>query len=372
MSTSEQEQEQEPPAAEEAGARRSGPARRAPVGMRQVATEAGVAMSSVSRVLSGHPDVSEEMRQRVLAAVERLDYMPDMLAQGLRRRSTMTVGFVVGDISNVLVSQFVKGAEHALRGAGYSMLLTNSLFDPELDRRHIELLSQRRVDGLLLLPVAETHAGMIAALEELTVPIVVLERELPATVAASRVLSDHHAGMCPAVDHLLDLGHRSIALISGQPVHPTRERAAALRSCFERRMLPPTFEVLQGSYSQEYGAAVTRQLLQRPDRPTAIIAAGNQITRGALQVIGEQRIELGRELSFVGCDDSTLARLHQPQIAILERDPLVLGRSAAELLLSRMSGQEGAPATVTHPTWFVPAPSCGTVSQPRRGGSLKR
>lgn len=338
------------------------PARRVPVGMRQVAEQAGVAMSSVSRVLSGHPDVSAEMRERVLAAVERLEYKPDMLAQGLRRRETMTVGFVVGDISNSLISQIVKGAEHALRAAGYSMLLTNSLFDPDLDRRHIELLSSRRVDGLLLFPVSETDEGMLAALRRLDIPIVVLERELPAALRASSVFSDHRAGMRPAVDHLLDLGHRRIALIAGQPVRPTRERAEALRSCFDRRKLPHTFEVFEGSYSDQHGAAVTRQLLQRPDRPTAIIAAGNQITHGALQAIAEQRIVLGRDLSFVGCDDSTLARLHVPQIAILERDPIVIGRSAAELLLSRMRGEEEAPARLTHPTRFVPGPSCGPVS----------
>lgn len=316
-------------------------------------------MSSVSRVLSGHPDVSRSMRERVLAAVDALDYKPDMLAQGLRRRETMTVGFVVGDISNSLIAQFVKGAERALQDTGYSMLLTNSLFDPELDRRNIELLSHRRVDGLLLLPVSETHMPTIAALERLQVPTVALERELPSDIAASRVLSDHHAGMRPAVERLLDLGHRRIALITGQPVHPTRERAAALQACFDRRGLPHTFEVFEGRYSPDHGAQVTRELLQRSERPTALIAASNQIMRGALQELRDRDVKLGQELSFIGCDDPSLGRYCTPALAMLERDPVLIGRSAAELLLARLRDEDLQPTTVVHPTRFIDGPSCG-------------
>ena len=326
--------------------------------MRAVAEAAGVAMSSVSRVLSGHPDVSDEMRARVLAAVEALDYRPDMLAQGLRRRETMTVGFVVGDISNSLVAQFVKGAEQALRDAGYSLLLTNSLFDPELDRRHIELLSSRRVDGLLLLPVSETHAGMLAALRRLSIPIVVLERELPRSLPASRVFCDHRAGMRPAVDHLLDLGHRRIALIAGQAVRPTRERVNALRECFDARGLPHSFEVIEGSYSDRHGEEVTAQLLRRPQRPSAIIATGNQIMRGALRAIDEHGVRIGEQLSFVGCDDLTLASLYVPQIAILERDAIALGSSAARLLLGHLRGEIDEPQTIVQATKFLAGPSC--------------
>ncbi|MHB1469365.1 MAG: LacI family DNA-binding transcriptional regulator [Solirubrobacteraceae bacterium] len=331
--------------------------------MRAVAEAAGVAMSSVSRVLSGHPDVSEAMRTRVLTAVEQLDYKPDMLAQGLRRRETMTVGFVVGDISNFLFSQLVKGAEHALRQAGYSMLLTNSLFDPELDRRHIELLSSRRVDGLLLLPISETHEGMLDALRRLSIPIVVLERELPDSVPASRVFSDHRAGVVPAVEHLLDLGHRRIAMIAGQSVRPTRERAAALRECYDGRGLARTFEVLEGSYSDAHGYKVARRLLARKRPPTAIVATGNQIMRGALSAIAERGIRLGEELSFVGCDDLDLARLYSPRIAILERDAVALGRAAAELLLGHLRGGIDERQTIVQPTSFIPGPSCGPAPE---------
>ncbi|HLB03886.1 MAG TPA: LacI family DNA-binding transcriptional regulator, partial [Gaiellaceae bacterium] len=125
--------------------------------MREVADLAGVAMSSVSRVLSNHPDVSPSMRERVLLAVEELGYKPNLLAQGLRRRETLSVGFVVGDISNPLLARIVMGAEAALREGGYSMLLTNSEGNPDLDAEHVLLFEQRRVDGLMLSTASEGH-----------------------------------------------------------------------------------------------------------------------------------------------------------------------------------------------------------------------
>src|SRR5207237_6470398 len=115
--------------------------------MREVAELAGVAMSSVSRVLSEHPDVSPAMRERVHAAVEQLGYKPDLLAQSLRRRETRSVGFVVSDVSNQLFAEIVKGAETALREAGYSMLLTNSDNDPELDACPVPLFALRLAAG---------------------------------------------------------------------------------------------------------------------------------------------------------------------------------------------------------------------------------
>ena len=150
--------------------------------MREVAEVAGVAMSSVSRVLSGHPDVSPAMRQRVLAAVEQLGYKPNLLAQSLRRQETLSVGFVVRDISNPLMAEIVKSAETRLRESRYALLLTNSESDPELDADHIRLFQQRRVDGLILSLTSETHPRTTSLLENLDIPCVLVDRDVPASV----------------------------------------------------------------------------------------------------------------------------------------------------------------------------------------------
>lgn len=326
--------------------------------MREVAELAGVAMSSVSRVLSDHPDVSPAMRERVMAAVERLGYQPDLLAQSLRRRATRSAGFVVGDISNPLLAEITQGAETALRESGYSMLLTNSENDPELDARHIRLLEQRRVDGLLLSLAAEDSTATLDVLRRTETPVVLIDRELGAGVAASAVLSDHRAGMRAAVAHLLDLGHRRIGLIAGQPVRPTRERALAFEETYRERGLSATYQVLEGALSPEHGRRATRRLLESAEPPTAIVAGGNQLLVGALQELVDRGARLGEGgLSLVSCDEISLTELFSPAIAVVRRDNRELGRQAAQLLLRHLEG-EGEPETVVLPTEFVPRPSC--------------
>lgn len=326
--------------------------------MRDVADRAGVAMSSVSRVISGHPDVSPAMTERVMKAVDDLDYQPDMLAQSLRRRETLTVGFVVGDISNPLFAEIVTGVESTLHTHGYSMLLTSSLGDPHLEAAHISLLSQRRVDGLVISAVDETDRESMGRLRELDIPIVALDRNVPPEIPVSRVLSDHRSGMKAAGLHLLDLGHRRIGLIGGSGVRPALERRAGLEEAFVTRGLPPTYTVDGASFSVEAGAAAMRRLLDRPEPPTAVIAGGNQLMLGALRVVSERGIRLGTDLSFVGCDDVAITDLYQPAVAVVRRDNFAMGRTAAELLLARMNGGPG-PSDVVLPTEFVARPSCG-------------
>jgi LacI family transcriptional regulator len=329
--------------------------------MRQVAERAAVAMSSVSRVLSNHPDVSPAMRERVLAAVEDLGYRPDLLAQSLRRRETMTVGFQVADIANPLFAEIVKAAETRLREEGYSVILTNSEGNSDLDADQIYLLEQRRVDGIIVSLAREDDERTLRALERIDTPFIVLDRDVP--IPARRVVSDHRPGMREAVRHLLDLGHRRIALISGPPMRPVRERRLALEECFAELGLPPTYRVVEASFSVEAGERAAAELLDLAEPPTAIIAGGNQIMLGALRVFRARGVALGRDLSFVGCDDVAVAELYDPPVAVVSRDTHEIGVAAADLLLSVLRG-DGGQTEIVLPTRFVPRPSCGPVSPP--------
>jgi LacI family transcriptional regulator len=325
--------------------------------MREVAARAGVALASVSRVLSGHPDVSPAMRDRVMTAVRELNYEPDLLAGSLRRRHSLSVGFVVGDISNPLLAEIVLGAETELREGGYSMLLTNSENDPELDARHIHLLQQRRVDGLLLSLASEDDPGTLAAVRDFDGAAVVLDRELADGVAVSSVLSDHRSGMKDAVGHLLDLGHRSIGLILGQPLRYSRERRRGLEEAFASRGLEPTYRILEGRLSPQHGRMAMSELLAS-EPPTAVIAGGNQLVLGVLDELHRREIRVGAEISLISCDTISVTELHEPPIAVVERDTRELGRRAAALLLRQLGGQT-EPQRIVLPTAFVPRPSCG-------------
>lgn len=330
--------------------------------MREVAELANVAISSVSRVISQHPDVSPAMRERVLSVIRQLDYEPDFLAQSLRRGATLSVGFIVGDITNPLMATIASGAESVLRSAGYSMLLMNSEVDPELDAAHIRFFQNRRVDGMILSLASERRAETIDVLAEVDVPIVVIDRDLPSELGASIVRSDHRAGMRAAVEHLLDLGHRRIALITGSvDLWPVRERMAGMADPIADRGIPNETITMIGSLSAAHGEASTEQLLRMTPRPTAIIAGGNQVLAGCLRALIRQGVRIPSDVSLVTCDEVALSELYGPPISSVARDTLALGRVAAELLLERLAGPVD-PRTVLLPTTFIPRASSGPVA----------
>lgn len=312
-------------------------------------------MSSVSRVLSGHPDVSLVMRNRVMDAVAALGYEANILAQSLRRGATMTVGFVVGDVSNPLLAQIALGAEVHLRAAGYSMLLTNSFSDSDVDRAHIRLFRQRRVDGLLLSLADQAAEQTIAELEHSDAPFVMVDRDTSGLSNACAVLSAHAQGITDAAEHLIALGHRRLALINGNPkVRPAQQRAAALRRVCRKHAV--AVSVRSGSFSAEHGEMATTSILQSPDPPTALIAGGNQILTGVLRAVRRAGLAIPDDLSLVTCDDIPLLEFIAPPIATIVRDPRELGRISAKLLLEQLSSAN--PRQITLSTRFRPEASC--------------
>jgi LacI family transcriptional regulator len=329
-------------------------------GMREVAERAGVAISSVSRVLSNHPDVSQVMRNRVLDAVAALGYEPNFLAQSLRTGSTMTVGFIAGDISNPLLAHIALGSEIRLREGGYSMLLTNSLNDAALDLAHLQLLQQRRVDGLLLSVTDESDHRIVAAIGQAEPPLVLIDREIAATRPMAAVLSDHDHGTAAAVTHLIGLGHRRIALVGGSPrVRPTRERAKALRRVC-RATPGVTGLVRNGAFTAEHGERATRELLTGPAPPTALIAGGNQILVGVLHCLRQLKVSVPVDLSLVTCDEVALSEFLEPELSAITRDLSALGRIGAELLLAQLAGEQ--PRREVLPTEFRATGSCAPMS----------
>ena len=184
-----------------------------PSTIRDVANLAGVALSSVSRVLSDHPDVSPKMRKKVKDAAKQLDYQPDLLAQSLRSGSTRTVGFVLRDISNPLFAVIARRCEQELRSLGYSMILVNSDGDAEIEAENLSLLRRRRVDGIIVSLESERAATTLEALARFGGSVVLLDREVKG-IAVGSVLCDPYSGVYAAVSDLIARGHRKISLIT--------------------------------------------------------------------------------------------------------------------------------------------------------------
>lgn len=299
------------------------------------------------------------MRAAVNNAVRELGYRPNSLARGLRRQRSMSIGFSVSDVANPITADIVQGAERELRAAGYSMILTNAGGDADLDADNIGLLEDRQVDGLLLSLTHEDHPEAVRAMRESALPIVLLDRDRPDGVTALRAVFDHRAGMTDATTHLLDLGHRDVGIIIGGPTRPARERRRAI----EETLWPRGGRAVtaEASFGIEGGYQAAMTLLHRVPRPTAIIAGGNSLMSGALRAIHELNLDIGRDISFVGCDHSMIAELHYPPIAIVTRDASHLGREAAKLLLQTLNADDATHLDLDDiriPTQFLPRASC--------------
>ncbi len=342
-----------------------------PVNIQDVARAAGVAVSSVSRVLSNHPDVSKAMRSRILAVVEELSYVPDPVAQSMRSGSTRTIGFVVRDFANAFFGDIIHGVEETLTAAGYTLFVINSGGDPSTEVKRIGLLRQRRVDALLLSSVSDRSADTRRAVDGFPRPVVLLDRDLGVR-AAGNVRLDHAHGVRAAVDHLLGLGHKRIAMITGSAdIRPTAERLRGLREAYAAAELPVREELLvTGAFSSEFaqGAATQLLALSPTRRPTALLTGGLQSTIGVLEALSALRVSAGEDLSLVVCDDVPWLRVLRPAISAVTRDAVGMGRAAGQLALDMIAG--AAAETRTLSTEYVPRET--TLPAVRRRAASQR
>lgn len=323
--------------------------------IREVARRAGVAVSSVSRVLNDHPDVSLRMQERVLAAIEELGYEPNLLAAGLRKGSSRTVGFVVSDLLNPLFASMVTGAQRVLNQSSYAAVIAASGDEADRDAEMAGVLRRRRVDALIASLADETNPRVIMELERFEGPVVLLDRRVDGLANASIVETDHESGMNQAARHLLALGHRRIALLTGPlQVHPSVRRVEAFRRAYaERGSTAPEDLIRTAGFEPEIGEELTFELLRSPSPPTAFIAGGNQLLTGVLRSLRRLGLRAGRDIALVSCDDVPLSELHDPPITVIDRDVPRIGEVAALLALERIEYPARPPRRVVLPTSLV-------------------
>jgi LacI family transcriptional regulator len=336
------------------------------IGIRDVAQRAGVAISTVSKVFSGRGEVMPALRVRVLSAASELGYQPNYVAQSLRRGATDLIGFVASDLSDPFSAEIVAGAEFVLRPAGYALLVMSSNHDPAVDAANVRHLNSRRVDSILVSPSREDDSGLLSALSEFDGPIVALESELRAHLAVDAVCADHRRGMGEAIEHLIGLGHRQIAALTGPLARRSgRERLAGLLDGLRAHGLEERALPIATEHDAEAAEAAVLQILDGSAPPTALLACGLPLLVGAMRAIDRRGLAVGHDLALVGWDDAPLAELSHPPIAVVDRDPRGLGRAAAALALKRL-GHGGArdetPARIEiRPARFIPRASCMAV-----------
>ncbi|MDQ6433254.1 substrate-binding domain-containing protein [Mesorhizobium sp. LHD-90] len=334
-------------------------AREKPATIRDVARVSGVSVGTVSRSLNAPDLVRPETLAKVRAAISSLDFRPDSRAQNMRRKNTLTIGFIVDDIANPVHAELFKAADATFREQGFSLYLVNTDGRARQEADAVEMLQRGRADGILMTINSERDPVTLKRLEALRVPSVLLDRDVPLPLDA--VLPNHAAGMAQATEYLIGLGHRRIALITAGPdIRPGRERVRGFTETFERLGVPLPRDLIRShSLSAEYGFRETLAMLQARERPTAIIAGGNRTLVGVLRALQELSVSFPGDISLVSCDQTDLSRLYPGPITLIDRDMADTGRTAAQLLLERLAGNETLPPRrVTFPTRLILGRSC--------------
>ncbi|TGN77706.1 LacI family transcriptional regulator [Streptomyces bauhiniae] len=332
--------------------------------MADVARSAGVSVATVSHVLNGTRPVLPHTRQAVLDAVEALGYTPNSLARSLVTSRTRSIGLAVSAISNPYFTEILQGVEAAALEAGYSLLIADPHDDPEHELKVVQLLHERRVDGMIVAPSAEP-GDLVAYLRRQAVPTVLLDRVLgpagPGQGAFDQVCAENSGPMAELVTHLASLGHRRIGLVAGLPgLSTTSERIAGYRQGLAAAGLDADDALVVSGSSESTGAErATAALLALPGAPTALVTANNAMTIGALRALRERGLSVPGDIALACFDDFAWADLFAPRLTAIAQPSREMGAQAVHVLLDRLAAPDREARTVRLPCAFVHRTSCG-------------
>jgi LacI family transcriptional regulator, galactose operon repressor len=352
----------------------------------EVAREAGVSTATAARALGGYGSVSERTRTSVTAAAERLGYRANGLARSMITGLTHTLGVLVPDIENPFFSRSLRGIADVAHERGYEVLLVNTDEDVEIEQKALGVLTERRVDGLVIAPTDVSDRQAMLAVIGAGIPIVFIDRSLPG-VPADVVGIDNRAAAREATQRLLDLGHERIALLTGAPAELQRKlsrsglrgverlaattvgtRAAGYRDALVAAGLSPHPELVSAEgFRRDEAAAATRRLLALTPPPTAVLALDSLLALGVLQGLHEMGLHCPRDLSLVGFDDADWTEVVSPPLSVMSQPIYDIGAEASRLLLDRIARPDRRPAHRTLPTRFVERSSA--ASPPVRSAS---
>jgi len=321
---------------------------------------AGVSNATVSRVLNNNPQVDENLRLRVMEAVNSLGYQPNRDARRLRAQSSNVIGLIISDIQNPYFISVIGGVEDAAYAHQMNVILCNSNEDLAKQSMYLRVMEAERVAGLIIVPCHCNQTDDILQLSKTGIPIILLDRVL-SNGSMDAVLVDNVRGAQEAVTHLIDLGYRRIAMIGGPSyVQTGRDRNQGYRNALMAAGLPIDEQLVRsGDFKMESGYRLTSELVTNGDPPDAIFVANNLMTLGTLRALRELHIRVPEDIALVGFDDMPWSGdLYSPLTAV-SQPTYELGQEAVQLLLRRLAEPEASFRTMTLQTRLVVRESCG-------------
>jgi DNA-binding LacI/PurR family transcriptional regulator len=304
-----------------------------------------VSVTTASRALNNKGELSAESRALVLAAAERLRYVPNDVARTLVSGQSMTLGVMLTDIASPVYAEVLAGIEDGANAQGYSVLYMNSGEDHEMAGRCLRTLRAKHVDGVLFTPLLlDTRMDELAELDRLGIPLVALLRKLP-DVAMDFVVTDNVKAGELATRHLMELGHTQIAHLGGvEGAWSTDARAEGYAKTLGAAgvALDPAL-VVRTSHTIDEGHRAALELLRRPDPPTAIYAATLPQGLGTLRAVREMGMRIPTDVALVAGDESQFAQYLEPPLTTVQQPSRAMGSTGAALMLQRLAGRRKRP-----------------------------
>ena len=350
--------------------------------MADVARSAGVSVATVSHVLNGTRPVLPHTRQAVLDAVDELGYTPNTLARSLVTSRTRSIGLAVSAISNPYFTEILQGVEAGALEHGYSLLIADPHDDPDHECKVVQLLHERRVDGMIVAPSADPRE-LVSYLGRHQVPTVFLDRVIDGVIEGmakgvadgplrfDQVCAENTEPTARLVTHLAGLGHRRIGLVAGLPgLSTTAERITGYRQGLTTARLPYDDDLVVHGDSESAGAErATATLLSLAAPPTALVTANNAMTIGTLRALRARGLSVPDDLALCCFDDFAWADLFSPRLTAIAQPSREIGAQAVRVLLERLAAPDRPARTVRLDCTFVHRTSCGCPDSGERGRS---
>jgi DNA-binding LacI/PurR family transcriptional regulator len=316
--------------------------------LQEVAKRAKVSIATVSRVLNKSDKVVPETRAVVEQALLDLGYRPSRVARRLRMNSghAHLVGLIIPDIQNPFYAEIARGVEDAAYASKYALILCNSDENLEKERFYLDVMRDESVDGVVLPPFDDTDVA-VAEMVKTGIPVVCVDRS-HAKVKTDLVEVDNYQGALEAVRHLIEKGHKSIALIEGRTqVSTSRERRRGYLDALAAHGITPRKDLMRaGDFKQESGRVLTNELLDLRKPPTALFVCNNLMTVGALGALHQRGLRIPVDVALVGFDDLPWAEALDPPPTVVRQPAYEVGKQAMELLLKRIMEPDRPPVTV--------------------------
>ena len=315
------------------------------VRMKDIAGDLGVSLMTVSKALRNHSDISEKTRNRVLKRMRELNYQPDWIARSMVTGRTFVVGLVFPDLMHSFFAEVAKGVTRKLQPLGYQVVISDTEEDGDVELRHVDVLVNRRVDGLIIASAQRKgRLDLFRMLDRKKIPYVLIDRMLPGVDANYVGVKDDELGAM-ATEHLIAQGCRRVAHIRGPAVATGAGRLRGYRRALARHgITPDPAYITSGQYGDNTGYDAMRELLKVSPRPDGVFCYNDPVAAGAIKAILEANLRVPEDIAIIGAGNVHYSDLLRIPLSTIDQSSSAIGESAADLLVNCMNTRKSPPA----------------------------